>query len=196
MPGRSRGRCLVEKWSACQGGSVQAGSRTESITWITPLVQAMSVFTTVDASLSLTPFVVLIASMAPLTVLADCPSMVITSEAITAPGPQCEERDVRAAAVFGDRHGHHREPGHDPCGQRERLLPGPSRGHVLQRRQARRRSDRGLGQAHRAGRVAGASGARVADLSVGSLRPALGHDGLPTRGRLKMPPHDGLPTRG
>ena len=63
----------------------QAGINTESITWITPFVHSISVFTTVAVTLSLTPSLVLIASAAPLTVLADWPSIDMTSEAITFP---------------------------------------------------------------------------------------------------------------
>ncbi len=68
-----------------------------------------------------------------------------------APGyPACPDHsvkrdDVRAFASAGNRHGTDREPGHDAGGQRQRLLPGPSRQHLLQRRQDRRGPAAGSG---------------------------------------------------
>ena len=54
------------------------------------------------------------------------------------PGPQRQAGHVCAAAVRGNRHGRDREPGHDPGGQRQRLLYRPSRCDLLQCGQDRR----------------------------------------------------------
>ena len=68
-----------------------------------------------------------------------------------APGyPACPDHSVKREMFellqcAGDRHGPDREPGDDAGRQRERLLPEPSRQHLLQRRQDRRRPAAGPG---------------------------------------------------
>ena len=65
------------------------------------------------------------------------------------PRPPRQERAVPGAGLRGDRHEPHREPGDAAGGERQRLLPRPSRRGLLQRRQDRIRSGGRLGAAQR-----------------------------------------------
>ena len=101
------------------------------------------------------------------------------------PGPQCQARHVPRAAGREHRHGPDGQPGDDAGGQRQRLLPGASAGHLLQRWPHRRRPGRGLGAApghrHRGGTAAPDSIAVTRSAKVSGASECMRQGPIPTR---------------